>query len=324
MHDLRELVRVIEETVTGHRIGPGRYARHLGDADPSPYGVADAANLLYTVGKFPRDAEERRAFVDLLRSMQNREDGLYHDETHHPIHTTAQCVSALELFDATPARKPLVLLDHATPVGIRSFLDGLDWSDRPWTESHKGAGLYTTLTLTYAVDDAWREAYFDWLFHETDRGSGLLRRGAVPSSNPGALFPHLAGTFHYLFTIEYAREPIRYPESLIDTCLDLWESVATPLGRSVGFAEIDWVYCMTRARRQCGHRFSDVSEALQAFTDRYVPMLVSLDHQSDPSWNDLHRLFGAVSALAELQAALPGYLRTERPLRLVLDRRPFI
>jgi hypothetical protein len=28
--------------------------------------------------------------------------------------------------------------------------------------------------------------------------------------------------------------------------------------------------------------------------------------------------------VAELQQALPGLIRTERPLRLVLDRRPFI
>jgi len=33
-----------------------------------------------------------------------------------------------------------------------------------------------------------------------------------------------------------------------------------------------------------------------------------------------HRLFGAACALA----ALPGRLRSPRPLRLVLDRRPFI
>ena len=39
---------------------------------------------------------------------------------------------------------------------------------------------------------------------------------------------------------------------------------------------------------------------------------------------DLHLLFGMVCCLAELQQALPGTFRTQRPLRLVLDRRPFI
>ena len=38
----------------------------------------------------------------------------------------------------------------------------------------------------------------------------------------------------------------------------------------------------------------------------------------------MHRLFGSICALAELQAALPGELRSDKPLKLVLDRRPFI
>ena len=41
-------------------------------------------------------------------------------------------------------------------------------------------------------------------------------------------------------------------------------------------------------------------------------------------FNDLHMLFGSVCALAELQLALPGIIVTEKPLKLVLDRRPFI
>ena len=40
--------------------------------------------------------------------------------------------------------------------------------------------------------------------------------------------------------------------------------------------------------------------------------------------NDLHALFGALCCLADLQTALPGLIRTERPPKLVLDRRPFI
>ena len=35
-------------------------------------------------------------------------------------------------------------------------------------------------------------------------------------------------------------------------------------------------------------------------------------------------LFGYLCAFAELQQALPGSCVTDRPLKLVLDRRPFI
>ena len=50
----------------------------------------------------------------------------------------------------------------------------------------------------------------------------------------------------------------------------------------------------------------------------------TVDHTTDDRFNDLHMLFGAVCALAELQSALPGEVRTTVPLKLVLDRRPFI
>ena len=54
------------------------------------------------------------------------------------------------------------------------------------------------------------------------------------------------------------------------------------------------------------------------------PYLRQVDTQKDEEFNDLHMLFGAVCALAELQQALPGELTSAVPLRLVLDRRPFI
>jgi hypothetical protein len=55
-----------------------------------------------------------------------------------------------------------------------------------------------------------------------------------------------------------------------------------------------------------------------------VVFLLGLDLEEHDGLNDLHSLFGAVCALAELQTACPGMIRTRQPLRLVLDRRPFI
>jgi hypothetical protein len=106
-----------------------------------------------------------------------------------------------------------------------------------------------------------------------------------------------------------------------------WQIVAADrkcLLRTVEFADIDWVYSINRSLRQCNHRFGECQTALQANTTKYCAMLSSLDPAKDENWNDLHKLFGATCALAELQAALPGVIRTEAPLRLVLDRRPLI
>ena len=81
---------------------------------------------------------------------------------------------------------------------------------------------------------------------------------------------------------------------------------------------------LARALRQCGHRFDEARAALGSFAGEYVAFLSGLDPETDPGLDDLHALFGAVCCLAELQRALPGELHSEVPLRLVLDRRPFI
>ena len=63
---------------------------------------------------------------------------------------------------------------------------------------------------------------------------------------------------------------------------------------------------------------------MQRLGTRLIEFLLSLDPRADDALNDLHLLFGTLCAMAELQQALPGFVRTRRPLKLVLDRRPFI
>jgi hypothetical protein len=148
----------------------------------------------------------------------------------------------------------------------------------------------------------------------------------APASYSGLTtrFPHLAGSFHYLFNHEYGRQPLAHPEAMIDTCLELRKADPYPIGHAVGFAEIDWVFCMTRALRQSGHRFVEVRASLEQFASEFIPYLLGLDPASHDGMNDLHLLFGAACCVAELQTALPGQIRSDKPLRLVLDRRPFI
>jgi hypothetical protein len=97
-----------------------------------------------------------------------------------------------------------------------------------------------------------------------------------------------------------------------------------PLGLRIGFAEIDWLYCMNRSLRQTDHRFAEARAAIETLGRRLADFVLSLDSATDDALNDLHMLFGTLCAFAELQQALPGLVRTERPLKLVLDRRPFI
>lgn len=345
--DISGIVNKALYVVANHEIEgrPGAYRRwNSQNADGTrelgvnEYGCADAANILYMLGAFPSDDAARHCRVEALQAMQNPDTGMFVEATHHTIHTTAHCIAALELFDAK-AVHPLTELEYLRDKeALESFLASLNWAGDPWMMSHRGAGLYAAMVLQGEVDRQWQGWYFDWLYENADPETGFWLKGA-PQQRKVPLFHHLAGSFHYLFNHEYAHMPLRYPDKMIDTCLQIYHDIKNTapaagaahynnryehLGRSVSFAEIDWVYCITRAGQQTDHRRDECFDTLREFAEGYVDYLDSLDADADDDLNDLHQLFGATCALAELQRSLRGELISERPLKLVLDRRPFI
>lgn len=329
---LQPFLEALESLVERHRLdGVGRYARWLwqdGDGGralgENEYGDADAINILYTLGRLPADRAARTALAAPLRARQDPASGWFRETTHDPIHTTAHCLAALELLDTGAPHQLSALAPFTDPAAIAPFLAGLDWTWNPWGASHRGAGLYAALVLAGEASVAWQTRYFEWLWSEADPDSGLWRRGCVAVGGDALRFHHLAGTFHYLFNLNHARQPLRHPARLVDTCLDVWERDLFPFARVVGFAEVDWVYCLHHALRQSDHRASEARRALAAFATRYVAFLAAVDLARDDGANDLHQVFGALCAVAALQQAVPEALGIERPLHLVLDRRPFI
>ena len=105
MHDIQPIIDRALRAIETHRLDqPGSYARWIWQDEKgsrelglNEYGCADAANILYMVGAFPSDPAERAIWVETLRSFQNPETGLFNEATHHPYHTTAHCIAALEL-----------------------------------------------------------------------------------------------------------------------------------------------------------------------------------------------------------------------------------
>ena len=317
--------------VERHRLQAGAYCRYLWQNEQqnrkmgvNEYGCADAANILYTIGRFPRDPAEREASVRVLRGQQNPETGLFWEGTHHTIHTTAHCLAALELFDAQPEHPLTALLLYLDREKLYAFLAGLQWEDSPWNNSHQGAGLYASMVITRTCPLSWQHDYFTWLREHADPETGL---GLKERNHGQAPMAHqLFGWFHYFFNHEYARQPIPYPDRLIDTCIDLYRgrALGARWAREIGFMEIDWVFAMNRASRQTAHRFAEVKELLRDCAQDLIPWLETLDPETHEGLNDLHMLFGTVCVLAELQLALPGEIETTVPLKSVLDRRPFI
>ena len=325
------LIDIIEECVNRHNLGKtGAYARWLWGEDRdlgvNEYGCADAANILYTIGKFPSDPEERKQWVSILQGMQDPETGLFREPTHHFIHTTAHCSAALELFDAKPLYPCTALQKYKEKENLYHLLEQeVDWS-APWPESHKGAGIFPSLNNTEEMSLEWKQWYFDWFWNNADPEIGFWDFGGHRTVKSDRIPEYMAGGFHYMFVHESEHRPYRYPEKIIDFCLGLLDNpeINWWFCKSWDFIDIDIVYSLTRASRQTPHRFWEIKERLEAYAEKYIAMMERTDYLHDEDFNDLHVLFGAVCCLAELQAALPGKLITTRPLKLVLDRRPFI
>lgn len=329
--NINPLIRNVKRVVGRHKLAPGAYARYTMDNGTgrkmgvNEYGCADAANLLYTIGAFPRDFDERKAWIETLQGMQDAETGLYMEGSHAHLHCTAHCLAALELFDAGNVHPLRALDEYRTKEGLYKFLEEIPWKKNPWIGAHKGAGLYAAMNLAGEATAEWNNWYFDWLWEEADPDTGLWRKGCTDR-----LYSSMGSSFHYLFNVEYARMPIRYPDKMIDTCLKLYKEdmmysqYTGFFGRRLGFTEADWVYCISRSLRQCGHRFEECVETVCEFADGYLDYLLSLDMDTDIRVDDLHDLFGSMCCVAELQSFLPGHVITDKPLKLVLDRRPFI
>lgn len=328
---MTDWVEHLKVWLDNHRLeGIGEYCRFVikegrkYGAALDAYGIADAANIFYTIGEFPERPSERIQWVKVLQSFQNEETGVFFNETHSDYHTTAHCAAALELFDAKPLY-PFRFMDHLlTRKGLESFLDRLNWGGNPWTSSHDGAGCCAAFAVAGGAPREWFDWYFSWLEGEVDPYTGFWRKGFVYDIEkwPG-LFGSMAGGFHYHFNYEHFRVSMPYPERVIDTCLLLVKQ-HKELGRKIGFSEIDWIFCLNRAMRQTDYRREEAVEALWSMCDTMVTFLSDPKTLASRAYDDLHATFGTVCAIAELQRALPGSIRTPKPLKLVLDRRPFI
>lgn len=333
LFDIRDLIGETRRVVTSHAgKNPGEYHRIL-KTGITAYGCADAACILYTLDELPEGTAEREAWIKAIRQFQNPETGLFEDGSHHEIHTTAFALAALNFFDAR-ANFPLKALQPLRDKGkMEAMLNNLRWQEEPWLESHRGSGIYSALVLNREVSREWEDWYFAWLWEREDPETGFWRKGKIypmdEPKTPVPIFHYLGGSFHYLFNIVYAKRRQRYPERAIDTCLELWRKNHQPLYgepfcRGVSYSEIDWVFFLNRSVRQCGYRFEESRKAMEEAAERYIGYLKQIDYKNDPAFNDLHTLFGMICALSEFQQALPGFVVTERPLRQVLDRRPYI
>lgn len=324
--DLRDFVRwILAELEPSIRLpgGVGRYARSPGQTATELYGVADMACILYTLGELRPNEKERGEWLAAFQEFQNPDTGWLRekDPTHDPLHNTAFALSAMQLLDLTP-RHPVRM--EAKYANIRAFLETLDWRKNVYGESHKGAGIGSIYAVVPELGTpAWFAEYFAFCDSVIDPKNGMFGR-AKP---PGGDADQIGGSFHYHFLYTHFNRPMPHPDQRIDAVLGLQQPDGYWHPTNHLWMTLDAIYLMTRSLRQSPHRFGDVQASV-----RRIMRVLQREVYSDEGRRKaisgkmaVHSLTAALSIAAEAQQFLGCHeIITEKPLKLVLDRRPFI
>lgn len=300
--------------------GAGDWARKSGEG-VDLYGVADMASILYTLGRLDPSSADRDQWAAAFAQFQRPGDGLLVERvrSHDPLHNTAYALASMELLGLRPPA-PVRLPSEADPA---AFLETIDWRRDVYLGSHRGAGAGSIHYLLHGPDRRWFDAYFakcDTLF---DPRFGMMGRGKPA----GGDFDALGGTFHYGFLYETFRRAMPFPEARIDSVIGLRQPDGYWHPVNHLWLTLDAIYLLTRSLRTTTHRFGDVRRVV-AETMRTLARDIYSPEGRVRSFNGAlptHSVMAAISIAAEAQRFLGSEtVLTERPLRLVLDRRPFI
>ncbi len=329
--DAREFVRwILDEYEPACQVErhPGAYGRRPGSPRVELYGAADLACILHTLRRLRTDEASRAAWAEVFAGFQDPLSGHFAEHgraTHVELHATAFAVAALELFDLGPAHRLRFADEHRRPEAARAFVDSLDWRDGVYLESHRGAGLASVFANVAGLrTPSWFAAFFDTIEGHLDPHSGMFG----DQKPAGGDLDQIGGTFHYAFVYEWAHRPLPHPEARIDSVLGLQEADGLWDPGNPLWLTLDAVYLLSRAARRCDHRRADVGAACRRALETVADLALGPEGRTscfEEAELGAHALTATVSILAESQALLGAdVVRTDHPLRLVLDRRPFV
>lgn len=323
-YDIAQLINWISRDFEPRvRVGPqaGAYARRAEESHTHLYGTCDMACVYHTIGQLPQDDAARGQWVDILQSLQDPQTGyLVADPADHGMmHNTAFALGALNLFDAQP-RHPLHFFRQYDSLDmLRKFFDGLDWREHVYSCSHDGAGLASAAALVPGtVTSDWFDAYFDYLDARFDPANGMLGIDKPAAGD----FDQIGGTFHYAFLYEYFGRTMPFAEARTDAILGLQLPSGNWHERNVWWLTLDAIYMLDRDQRRIGHRPAEVREAI---IRALAAAAARLENPEVLQALTPHALTAVVSLITIAQQHLgPDEVRSPQPLKLVLDRRPFI
>ncbi len=327
--DARELVAwILTELEPSVRVGreAGHYARRRGDTAIELYGVADMACVLHTIGHLQPGSAERDGWSRAFATFRDHATGQYleRDATHDPLHNTAFALAAMALLGLAPPGPVAAVEEWRDPERVEPFLASLDWERNVYADSHRGAGLASIIALT--PDDrapAWFGRFFAALDALVDPANGMLG----VDKPPGGDIDQIGGTFHYDFLYDWYRRRLPHAAARIDALLGLQEPSGHWFEAFPLWVNLDATYLLTRAVRVSHHRPGDAAAAVRSLVGAVWEATMAPGVRDSVFGAELgvHSLTAAVSILAEAQLFLGGEeIVTDRPLRPVLDHRPFI
>src|SRR5665213_635747 len=304
--------------------GAGRYPRAVGKKAPGLYGVADMACSLYTISALHPSENDRAQWATSFELFQNPVTGWFQEEapaTLSPQHNTAFSLAAMQLLDLKP--KYPVKMD-AEYLHIATYLNSLDWHTGVYSGSHKGAGVGSIFVLVPELHStSWFAEYFatcDGLF---DSNNGMMGRDKPAAGD----IDQVGGTFHYSFIYQFFDRKMPFPEKRIDSILGLQRPDGYWSPGNHLWMTLDAIYLMTRTLRYCPHRLEDVRSSVRRIVKVLEQDVFSFEGRklTFSKSDGVHSLTAAVSIAAEAQQFLGSEeIITDWPLKLVLDRRPFI
>lgn len=336
--DLRPFISWVHDTfLPKAKIGSGgvRYALRPGLLQADLYGTADAACILYTLDPLGTNQPAAKEWLDELSRYQHAASGYFVANTASlaVAHNTGFAVAAMKLFDRELANgvRPAHKLEFASLIekttDAQLFVDSLDWRSNCYEAGEIVTGLASTfVNVANVVPPSW----LTWLFEHCEQTKLDPRNGMMGVDKPAAGdLDQIGGTFHFDFL--WASKGRTLPRSSeragallkLQLANGLWDE------HNPWWLTFDAVYMLGRALPELS---SDLKKKVTDAVERAVDVLAkrALDDTARKgdfvtAWMGTHMLTGAVSFFACAQKLLGQQaVVTEKPLRLVLDRRPYI
>jgi hypothetical protein len=331
LHDWVNFFKIISE--------PGKFSVLRDKNVPSLYGTCDMVyNLVIPnelenyFNKHSDDDEEE--WIRFIQSYQNPKTGWFKEGItnygyHFKEHSTAFAVSALKLLNSKPKYDFKISKRLNSRKKIERWLRRVpEWGLLYWPGSHRGGGIaaiYATLGPESYPHDKFFDWYFDWLDKKADPEVGFWRLGWIHRLKKDRLTKHeLGGAVHYYWIYAFLKHAIPFPEKVIDSTLQLQNSLGTWDKPHSYCIDLDAIFCLTRCCKQTnGYKKEEIKQAIIKYLD-YIVEKINNKEFLYQYYTSTHTLTGFVCAIAEIYKFMPDIFDFKREWVQTLDITPWI